>query len=467
MSAGGPEHAGGAGGHPGTTLRWGSVTTAGRVRGYNQDAVLAAGHVFAVADGMGGHAAGDIASRTALDTFAVTLPADAGIDVLVEAFRAANSAVIAAAAGNADLRGMGTTLCALALVRMGHQERLAVANVGDSRAYVVQDGRLLQVSRDHSYVEDLVALGRLTHEEARTHPQKNIVTRALGIEPDVQVDVWEVLPYTGDRYLLCSDGLTNEVPDDLIREVLVAVSDPQEAAERLSRMADEAGGRDNISVIVVDVLTAPPMDEPDQPAAASGAALPGPDTTVTLSSLGGWLPDAPELDDTAPPDRPAPVGVVVAGAPSFPVVASDLRPPRSPWRTLLFVLLLLGVVAAALGAVAYSARNVYTLRLKGDAIILEQGRSLLWFEPTLEKTYGLTRAGIPPARVADLEAGVRVNSVAEADRRVRNLEEEAASITTVPATTVPATTVPATTVPATTVPATTTSAGTLPPTSGP
>src|SRR5204863_5175541 len=128
-----------------------------------------------------------------------------------------------------ERRGMGTTLTAVALVTEDGEEELAVANVGDSRAYLFQQGDLVQVTEDHSLVEELVRGGQLTPEEAQVHPQRSIITRALGMEPEIDVDAWNVIPYAGDRLLLCSDGLTNELSTDRIAAVLRQLADPQEA----------------------------------------------------------------------------------------------------------------------------------------------------------------------------------------------------------------------------------------------
>ena len=149
---------------------------------------------------------------------------------------------------------MGTTLCALALVQGDGYEALGVVNVGDSRLYILKEGELEQITEDHSLVATLERQGRLTRAEAAVHPQRNIVTRALGIDSKVMVDSWEIAPVSGDRYLLCSDGLFNEIDDNRIAATLRKLADPTEAANELVRLANEAGGRDNITCVVVDVL---------------------------------------------------------------------------------------------------------------------------------------------------------------------------------------------------------------------
>src|SRR5690606_37334757 len=166
----------------------------------------------------------------------------------------ANVAILERALADPTLRGMGTTLCVLALVEADGEERLAIANVGDSRIYVFANGELEQMTDDHSLVAALVREGRITEEEAEGHPQRNILTRALGMDSDVTVDAWEVVPLVGERWLLCSDGLFNEVSVDQMGAVLRRLADPQGAAAELVRLANDGGGRDNITVLVVDIV---------------------------------------------------------------------------------------------------------------------------------------------------------------------------------------------------------------------
>ena len=182
-------------------------------------------------------------------------------------------------------------------------------NVGDSRVYVLQDGALIQVSEDHSLVESMVRQGTITPEQAKVHPQRNILTRALGIDGEVGVDSWEVAPFSGDRYLLCSDGLFNEVTDDRIAEMLAETEDPQEAAEILVRMANEGGGRDNITVVIVDVVEGLDPSEAEEPE-EDVVGLEGfdPNTTAAITPIGDWvedtLPPEPSEHDLPPPLPP-------------------------------------------------------------------------------------------------------------------------------------------------------------------
>jgi PPM family protein phosphatase len=237
-----------------TVLRSGSATDVGRVRPVNQDMPLERPHLFAVADGMGGHAGGEVAARIAVETLDHAFDRSPTAAGLRSAFTEANLAIWQESQDNTDLRGMGTTLTALALVGGADgRDVLALANVGDSRAYVLSDRRLIQVTDDHSLAEERMRHGEMTEAEAAVHPQRHILTRALGVSSEVETDMWELHLRTGDRVLICSDGLTNEVGMDEMTDVLVSISDPEEAAERLVQVANEHGGSDNITVIVVDV----------------------------------------------------------------------------------------------------------------------------------------------------------------------------------------------------------------------
>jgi len=226
-------------------LRWGSSTDSGRVRAVNQDSVLVEWPLFVIADGMGGHAAGEVASQVALLTLRQRVgqghrprPAD-----LVTAVQVANSAVLERAQIDPALRGMGTTLCGIAVTDHGNDGStwITLVNVGDSRGYMHDGDGLVQLTRDHSYVEDLVAAGEITPDEARTHPRRHIVTRALGVEPGIDVDAWERLARPGERYLMCSDGLSDMVPDAEIASILQGQSAMEQKSEQLIMAANEHG----------------------------------------------------------------------------------------------------------------------------------------------------------------------------------------------------------------------------------
>lgn len=243
-----------------------ALTDPGLTRTGNEDSLLLETPLYAVADGMGGHRAGEIASRVALQALLAAAPRAADAKALARAVRAANRAVIESAAKSRTRSGMGTTLTAA----MVDGTSIAIAHVGDSRAYLLHDGHLLRITEDHSMVADLVRQGSITEEDARFHPQRSVITRALGSDADMLADIYEVEGAPGDRLLLCTDGLSGMLSDDYIADLLSNEPDPGEAAARLVEAANRAGGYDNITVVVVDLTQTAARDM--APARGSSAA---------------------------------------------------------------------------------------------------------------------------------------------------------------------------------------------------
>lgn len=235
----------------------GASTDVGRVRALNEDAFLNGDRVWVVADGMGGHAAGDVASRLAVESLRELDGVDELRPALVNAAVArANAAVVRHGMVHVEARGLGTTVTGLAEVTVGGVAHWAVFNVGDSRVYRYAGGELHRATVDHSEVEELLAAGLIEPAEAREHPARHIITRSVGMRPAPAVDLW-VLPQTpGERFLLCSDGLTSELDDDQIAAVLAAHPDAGEAAEALIAAVLATPARDNVTVLVVDVRSA-------------------------------------------------------------------------------------------------------------------------------------------------------------------------------------------------------------------
>ena len=392
-------------------------TDVGRGRPENEDSLLVdtERRLYAVADGMGGHRAGEVASATAIETLQ---DAYRGGQALDQAVVAANAAVFAKAAEDLALRGMGTTMTALALDPDG---TALFGHVGDSRAYLMRDGAVSQVTVDHSLVEQLVREGRLSPEEAAHHPQRAISTRALGVDAQVEVDTYRVALQPGDRLLICSDGLTNMLSDETITATLHRYADPQEAADTLVDMANQAGGDDNISVVVLDALA-----EAAAPVSASDTAAHG---------LGG----------SAPPDPPEALGAEPALSDHSPLVpeksghglppemagirAKNEAPPRAGGRRVggvlrwgLPILLVLGI---GIGAVGWYARRTYYVGLSADRVVLYKGvpGGLLGWKPTVDRQTSLTAADLTPADRADLEGGHRFASRTDADRFLARLQE--------------------------------------------
>lgn len=253
---------------------WAAVTDIGRVRTHNEDSVLAQPPLFVVADGLGGHEAGEVASSIAVQTVRDHSPKRADANALARAVKAANREVIRAAREGIGRAGMGTTLTA-ALV---DGRRIAIAHVGDSRAYLMQGPHLMQLTDDHSMVAEMIRRGELTEAESRVHPNRSIITRALGTDANMTADAFEVLAQPGDRLLICSDGLTGMLEDQRIGDLLTAYRDPEVTAKALVAAANDAGGGDNITVVIVDIQE----EDAERPSAAASLGK------VVLSVL-GWL----------------------------------------------------------------------------------------------------------------------------------------------------------------------------------
>jgi serine/threonine protein phosphatase PrpC len=234
-----------------TTLHAAARTDVGRVRENNEDAVLCLDHLVAIADGMGGHPGGEVASNLALALLEAAFTGES-LEELEAAVRAAGRAISDRAAASEELEGMGTTLCAIGSTSDG---RLAVVNVGDSRAYLLRDSSLHQLTDDHSWTAELVRRGELTEPEAADHPHRGVLTRALGLGPKVDVDGALHVLDAGDRILLCTDGLVNEVADSEILSLMKGTTDVGSVADALVERALSNGGHDNVGVVVADVRT--------------------------------------------------------------------------------------------------------------------------------------------------------------------------------------------------------------------
>ncbi|MEO7430237.1 MAG: Stp1/IreP family PP2C-type Ser/Thr phosphatase [Acidimicrobiales bacterium] len=438
-------------------LRAGAATDTGRLRAANQDSfvMLPDLGIYVVADGMGGAQGGEVASRMAVEAIEGGYR-EPSIQSLTDVIAEANQR-IHDAADDPKLRGMGTTAVAVAVVPEerdpdGHDDgveptqHLIVVNVGDSRAYLFRDGGLTQLTDDHSVVAELVRDGQITALEAEAHPQRNIITRVLGVYPEVTPDLWPVDPVRGDRYLLCSDGLFNEVTDDQISAVLRRLDDPSDAANELVRLANEGGGRDNITVIVVDVV-----DDAGVAAKASralagearGSSAGSADIAGFSTAIGATAPSGPRTDSEKVGRR----------AQRASRKAERAHRSRLTWRVLLFALLIAAVVGGAFATIQWYGTSTYYVGFDGGDVAIFKGRpgGLLWIEPTLEQDTAINRTEVPARYLAALEAGHQHSSLADAELYVSNIERDIIdstpppTITTVPPTTVapPPTTVAA------------------------
>ncbi|HVC70499.1 MAG TPA: Stp1/IreP family PP2C-type Ser/Thr phosphatase [Acidimicrobiales bacterium] len=425
-----------------TVLRSGSATDVGRVRTVNEDRALEGTTLFAVADGMGGHAGGEVASAIAIEALQTGFTRTPTTDGLVAAVQEANRAVWQAGVQDQALRGMGTTVVAAALVAMGEGDRLVLVNVGDSRAYRFHAGSLVQLSLDHSVAEELVARGELSEAEAAVHPHRHILTRALGVAPAVEVDVWDVVPVEGDRFLLCSDGLTNEVVPDLITSVLATISDPKAAAEKLVSLANESGGNDNITAVVLDVLIGePPVVEQALPedltgsvsaadvAAADVAAADVPAAAGAPGAAdGGVIVSTPETPTTSPPGAP----LAASGLPR----QRRHAPRRITFRVLLFLILLAALAYGAWYVIKTYVDDSYYVGLENRELVVYQGRpgGFLGMEPKIVTRTGVKESQVDPNVLHALRAGVQEPTRSAATRYVSQLVVARCSIVNPPAT---------------------------------
>lgn len=228
---------------------YGSRTEIGNVREHNEDSLTVLPPLFAVADGMGGHEAGEVASEITINTLNDLAPQSADAEALARAVVAANLNVIKAPSQGVGREGMGTTLTAAIL----EKERLVIAQVGDSRAYLLHNGSLQQLTRDHSLMADMIEAGQLTEAEARVHPNRSVITRAIGSDPHMQPDLYELNVETGDRLMLCSDGICGMIEDHEIASIMRQAPSAQSCADQLVEAALAAGGFDNATAVVVDV----------------------------------------------------------------------------------------------------------------------------------------------------------------------------------------------------------------------
>jgi protein phosphatase len=323
---------------------------------------------------------------------------------LVQALEQANEVIYAESMTNHLHHGMGTTLAAMVVLE---NNTLVVAHVGDSRVYMWNEGALSRLSKDHSYVQELVDEGIVSIEEARTHPRRNIVTRALGIDADVEVEA-NTFPVTvGAWYVLCSDGLVDEISDADIAKVLERCTSPHEASQALVDAANAAGGRDNITVIVVS--TASPDAEVVEPVE---------------------VPSSSVVDDTDP------AGVPVVEAVT-PVTASAPTKKKFRFGPVLFWSALGGIVLAVLVVFAAYGRTGYFVSFQGDDVVVLKGRpgGVLWFNPTVEARTTLTRSDLTDSLALEIAGEPTFSESSAAQTYVNGIRDE---VQPNPTTTLPA-----------------------------
>jgi serine/threonine protein phosphatase PrpC len=368
----------------------GVATHVGQVRAGNEDAYLLEPPLYAVADGMGGHRGGEVASQLALTTIAESFRKDEA--PFADQVQAANRAVFERSGADRSVAGMGTTLTA-AVIRgdLAH-----LVHVGDSRAYLLRAGSLRQLTDDHTLVNRMVKAGEITPAEAEVHPHRNVLVRALGTEPDVPLDEQDVGLLEGDRLLLCSDGLTGMLTEEQIQAILESTRAPQEAADRLVIAANRAGGVDNITVVVLDVL---PDDAASDEGASDAAGAPAPLVTAQAET---------EVDAARPAATP--------------------EGRRRWWR----VAIIAGIVVVVLGAAFTGARALIDTRwyigVANGHVAIYQGIPADVFGYDLSHVVEETDISAAAAEALPfytaLAGGLNVDSRTEADARVDQIRQD-------------------------------------------
>jgi len=385
----------------------------GHVREGNEDSAYAGPYLLAVADGMGGHAAGEVASSTVVSALAdldTEIDADDLLEALVAAMHDANAQLRAMAARDGTLDGMGTTVTAL----LSSGDQLGVLHVGDSRCYLLRDEVLSQVTHDHTLVQDLVDQGRITPEQANTHPQRSLLMRALDgreVEPDLSMRQARL----GDRYLLCSDGLSGVVSGETILEALLGTT-PRDAVDRLVELALKGGGPDNITVVVADIVD---DEEPLEGALVAGAAAEKGSVPGATAARVGPNPGNPETDSAA-----AKAARIGRSAQRGGLSAEDFAegPGRSGRRTV-FIGGTVVVLLVAIAAVGFAwVRHQYYVGVQGDQVAVFQGVQDIGALNWVQGTYGPV-SELAPVEQAAVKDGLPADDLADARRQINDLDK--------------------------------------------
>ena len=400
------------------SLRYGARSDVGLLRELNEDAMYAGPRLLAIADGMGGHAAGEVASRVAIESVAPLDDDQPGADLVTslrEAVETASRFLQDMAEADSALDGMGTTLTALLFA----DRRLGLVHIGDSRGYLLRDGVLSQITHDHTLVQHLVDEGRITPEEASTHPQRSWITRSLTGRGELELDLSIREAREGDRYLLCSDGLSGPVSQDTIAETLRTTADPQQACDQLIELALRAGGPDNITAIVADVIGS---DTPDETPIVGGAAA------------GAIATD----EDKSGPDTPAGRAAKLSrrgrrpAKHATPATTEAARPERSRGGHRIAIalgLVAVIVIAVVVGAFFYIRTQYYVGVAKGNPSTVAvfrgvNGHVLLDLSSVDDRT-DLPFDALPPYEQEKVKNGIDASSRGDAERIVSGLRSDA------------------------------------------
>jgi protein phosphatase len=413
----------------------------GLVRTGNEDAAYAGQRLIAVADGMGGHAAGEVASAATIAALTrldhSVRPGWDAVEAMRRAVRSANATLRDIVAADSELQGMGTTVTA-AMLDDGH---LVLAHVGDSRAYLYRDGELRQLTRDHTYVQQLVDDGRIQREEMSSHPQRNLITRSIDGRDDLDIDVVLENVLDGDRYLVCSDGLSGVITDDTMARALAAGT-PEDAVESLMALALRAGGPDNITCIVADVM------EVDEPSAAAGELAGAADDAVAVGrsrAPAGAAAVSPEDTSatsatttamTTPTRAPTPAAAPAAAGPDDPHARSRAVRRRHAALVGVVVAVVLGIAAAAGWSVV---RSQYYVGVADDEVAIFKGvhGTVLGIElSSVETATGIDVSSLPEFAQDEVRGGIHADGLADAKAIVERLRSSTTTTPPLPAPTV-------------------------------
>jgi PPM family protein phosphatase len=406
-------------------LRYAVRSDVGLLREGNEDSAYAGPHLLAIADGMGGHAAGEVASAVAISALAELdedVPGIDMLDALAKAVATASARLHDMSAADPSVEGMGTTLTAM----LWSGSRVALCHIGDSRAYMLRDGDFYQITRDHTLVQSLLDEGRISADEAAIHPQRSLILRALDSRTDAEPDLSMREARAGDRYLLCSDGLSDVVSEETLHRTLTSISDLDQVVIQLVDLANRAGGPDNITCIVADVVdSATALKPPSEVSVVAGAAsnhggkrLQRADTPASRAHL--LTQPLPAVSD-GPPDE--------AGRLNGQVGADGEQPRahkrRWPLVTTILVVLVAVIVGGGFAAWSFTQRQYY---------VGEEGGQVVIFRGVNQKVAGISmssvyrRTGIPISQVTtddrqQIMSTITASSLADANRIVSNIQQ--------------------------------------------
>ncbi|HAM11996.1 MAG: serine/threonine-protein phosphatase [Actinobacteria bacterium] len=399
-----------------------ALSHTGKVRSNNQDSGYAGSNLFVVADGMGGHAGGDVASSIAIAQLAeLDRPFDspaAAERALGEAITDTAAALIDTVAARPELAGMGTTVSALAMV----DDYAVIAHIGDSRVYLYRDGALTQITTDHTFVQRLVDSGRITPEEARYHPRRSVLMRVLGdMSPNPEIDTFVMPTQPGDRWLLCSDGLCGVVPDTQTSKALAADLAPARTADALLKMALDAGAPDNVTIVLVDVGGRHPLFSGTATVVGSASNPEGIDVPAARSSLTGWLHPARQAANEPTHFEPAPEFLEE-------LIEEDRR--RSRRRRLAwiagFVIVLAMIGVALFGAYQWTQTRFF-VGADDDTVVIYRGIQQNIGPISLSTPYedtGILLADLSNFKRATVEGTISARSLADARAIVNALDPD-------------------------------------------